>query len=302
VRIDRVTGPTELESSDGGVVLAGVRAPLHASTRSGAITASFSPVYGRTGASAGSDAESAVTELASVQGDITVFLPRRMALTIDAQVGQGGDHRIVADPSVPLRIRNENSANGRVLHGQCELNGGGRVLHLRTASGNIRLRLVDAGPDQDASAPHEPPLGVEPGQIGANDAGVAVSAAPGPEAGGADANADAPSAFEELRRRFEGFWSSAISVAPEEEQRHLVHSVAPEYPEIARQAGVEGDVTMRVVIGKDGAVADVAALSGDPVLARAAMEAVEHWSYAPALLGGRPIGVVTTVTLAFRLR
>jgi protein TonB len=81
-----------------------------------------------------------------------------------------------------------------------------------------------------------------------------------------------------------------------------MRSVAPDYPEIARQAGVEGDVTLRVVIGKDGTVADVVPISGEPVLARAAMEAVERWHYAPVMVGGRPIGVVTTVTLAFRLR
>ena len=95
---------------------------------------------------------------------------------------------------------------------------------------------------------------------------------------------------------------SEISVAPAEQQSRLVHSVAPEYPEIARQAGVEGNVTLRVVIGKDGAVEDVAPISGEPVLTRAAMEAVERWRYSPEMVGGRPIGVVTTVTVAFRLR
>jgi hypothetical protein len=41
VRIDRIAGPTELNSSDGGIFLTGVQAPLHASTRNGTITAWF---------------------------------------------------------------------------------------------------------------------------------------------------------------------------------------------------------------------------------------------------------------------
>jgi TonB family protein len=272
VRIDRIAGPTELNSSDGGILLAGVQAPLHASTRTGTITAWFSPQFGGDAASP--------SELASVQGDIIVYLPRKMALTIDALVEHGMDGRIVADPSVPLRVSNENSASGRALRGQCDLNGGGRVLHLRTASGNIQLRFL-------------PPDGTA---VVATSSNARVSEATGV------ADAIAPSTFDELRRRFESLWLSEIPIVAAEQQSRLVHSVAPEYPEIARQAGVEGDVTLRVVIGKDGAVEDVAPISGEPVLMRAATEAVERWRYSPETVGGRPIGVVTTVTVAFRLR
>ena len=71
---------------------------------------------------------------------------------------------------------------------------------------------------------------------------------------------------------------------------------------MAQQAGIEGDVTLRVVVAPDGTVNDVRLVAGDPVLARAAADAVEQWHYTPALLDGRPVSVVTTVTLAFRLR
>jgi TonB family protein len=300
VRIDRIAGPTQLDSSDGGILLAGVQAPLHASTRTGTITAWFSPQFGDTGSSGSADAGRSATtsELASVEGDIIVYLPRKTALTIDALVEHGAGRRIVADPSVPLRVSYEDSANGRALRGQCDLNGGGKVLHLRTASGNIQLRFLDPNAEQRLVALHD----AETGEITMNGtASVAPSSnVRGSEAtGGADTSA--PSTFEELRRRFESLWLSEIPVAPAEQQSRLVHSVAPEYPEIARQAGVEGDVTLRVVIGKDGAVEDVAPISGEPVLSRAAMEAVERWHYSPEMVGGRPIGVVTTVTVAFRL-
>ena len=353
IRIGRIAGPTALDSSDGGILLAGVQAPLHASTRTGTITAWFAPQFGgaaASGATSGApDAARAAapSELTSEQGDIIVYLPRKMPLTIDALVQQSADRNIVADHSVALRVRYEDSSNGRALHGQCDLNGGGEVLHLKTASGNIQLRFLDADVerrlaaqqadllDQRRAAQRALSLDVQRqlatqaaemtfsgasatsggaltgenaprGAVSAAGATGAAGAAPASAARGSQppssAEADPPGTFAELRRRLESFWSSELPVTAEDEQNRLLRSVAPEYPEIARQAGVEGDVTLRVVVGKDGAVEDVAPISGDPVLARAAMEAIEHWRYSPARLGGRPIGVVTTVTVAFRLQ
>jgi protein TonB len=92
-----------------------------------------------------------------------------------------------------------------------------------------------------------------------------------------------------------------IRVDPSEQQSRLIHSVAPEYPEVARLAGIDGDVLLRIFVGRDGTVRDMDPVSGPSVLARAAMRAVEQWRYAPALVNGHPVGVITSVTLAFRL-
>jgi protein TonB len=74
------------------------------------------------------------------------------------------------------------------------------------------------------------------------------------------------------------------------------------YPEAARQAGIEGQVTLGLRIGRNGLVEDVRLLSGEPVLGRAAMEAVEQWRYAPLWISGQAVRTLTTVTLAFELR
>ena len=103
-------------------------------------------------------------------------------------------------------------------------------------------------------------------------------------------------------RLFDAFFWGGIRVDPTEQQKHLVASVPPNYPEVARLAGIEGDVTLRVLIGEDGTVRDLRPVLGPPVLARAAMRAVEAWRYAPALVDGHPVDVVTTVTFAFHLR
>lgn len=105
----------------------------------------------------------------------------------------------------------------------------------------------------------------------------------------------------ELERLFDAVLWGGIPVDPADQQKRLVNSIVPEYPDVARLAGIEGDVTLRIFVGRDGTIRGITPVSGPPVLARAAMRAVEQWRYAPALVAGRPVEVVTTVTLAFRL-
>jgi protein TonB len=76
-------------------------------------------------------------------------------------------------------------------------------------------------------------------------------------------------------------WSGAVSVGAEAQQRKLIHSVPPVYPDLARQAGIEGTVRLKAIIGKDGAPQDLKVLSGESVLADAAFEAVRQWRYQP---------------------
>src|SRR5690242_10960381 len=105
----------------------------------------------------------------------------------------------------------------------------------------------------------------------------------------------------QFARLFDLLFRGGIRVDPVDQQGRLIHSIAPEYPDVARLAGIEGDVVLRIFIGRDGSIRDIDAVSGPPVLARAAMRAVEKWRYAPALVNGRPLEVITSVTLAFRL-
>jgi TonB family protein len=104
-----------------------------------------------------------------------------------------------------------------------------------------------------------------------------------------------------LARVFDSLVWGGIRVDPADQQKRLSQAVAPDYPDVARWAGIEGDVTLRIFIGADGTVRSIVPVSGPPVLARAAMRALEQWRYAPALVDGHPVNIVTTVTLAFRL-
>ena len=110
-----------------------------------------------------------------------------------------------------------------------------------------------------------------------------------------------PSDIAQFTRLFDLLFRGGIRVDPTRQQSRLIQSIAPEYPDVARLAGIEGDVVLRILVGRDGTVHDINPVSGPPVLARAAMRAVEQWRYAPTLVNGRPVGVITSVTLAFRL-
>jgi protein TonB len=83
------------------------------------------------------------------------------------------------------------------------------------------------------------------------------------------------------------------------EQGLLIQDVKPIYPALARRAGVQGAVVLQAVIGKDGRIENLRVVSGNPLLVKAAMEAVKQWRYRPYLLNGEPVEVETQVTINF---
>jgi len=70
------------------------------------------------------------------------------------------------------------------------------------------------------------------------------------------------------------------------------------YP-VAPNPNLVGKVVLKAVVGSDGAVKQVAVLSGDRALAAAAVRAVRQWRYAPAEVGGRTVEAETHVTISF---
>jgi protein TonB len=81
----------------------------------------------------------------------------------------------------------------------------------------------------------------------------------------------------------------------------LVRKVQPNYPPLARQARIQGQVVLHAVIGKDGSIQNLQLISGHPMLAPAAIEAVKQWKYKPYLLNGEPVEVDTEVMVNFTL-
>ena len=81
----------------------------------------------------------------------------------------------------------------------------------------------------------------------------------------------------------------------------LVSKVAPDYPADAKQARIQGTVVMRVIVDKEGNVANIQLISGHPLLVAAAKDAVQQYVYKPTLLNGSPVEVITQVDVNFSL-
>ena len=81
----------------------------------------------------------------------------------------------------------------------------------------------------------------------------------------------------------------------------LVRQVKPNYPPLARQARIQGVVILQAQISKEGNIENLTLISGHPMLAPAAIEAVKQWKYRPYLLNGEPCEVDTQVQVNFSL-
>ncbi len=92
-----------------------------------------------------------------------------------------------------------------------------------------------------------------------------------------------------------------IRVSQGVSQGLLIHQVRPTYPPLARQARIQGMVVLQAVIGKDGSIQNLKVVSGHPMLAPAALEAVKQWRYKPYYLNGEPVEVDTTINVNFTL-
>ena len=93
-----------------------------------------------------------------------------------------------------------------------------------------------------------------------------------------------------------------IQVGGNDQESKLIKRVEPVYPESAINARVQGKIILRIVVDKDGNVTDVRVIAGHPLLDDAAINAVRQWKYSQTLLNGKPVPVVATVTVYFKLQ
>ncbi len=98
--------------------------------------------------------------------------------------------------------------------------------------------------------------------------------------------------------KFEG---DAVRVVGEIRPPKLVKKVPPRYPEIARQARVEGQVILEAKTDEQGGVIDAQVLQSIPLLDQAAIDAVKQWKYEAMLIDGKPRKILFTVTVRFAL-
>jgi protein TonB len=87
-----------------------------------------------------------------------------------------------------------------------------------------------------------------------------------------------------------------------EENPVLIQLPKPEYPQIARVAGVEGVVLLQLLIGEDGNVKDVRVLDGPEMLREAAVAAAKLGRFKPAQNQHRPVEAWVQVPMRFSLQ
>jgi len=89
----------------------------------------------------------------------------------------------------------------------------------------------------------------------------------------------------------------ALSEKPE-----VVRQSKPEYPELARKAGIEGRVTVKVLINTQGDVEKVEIVKGHPMLDDAAVESAKKWKFKPGKQRDRTVKVWMNIPIDFKLK
>jgi TonB family protein len=74
--------------------------------------------------------------------------------------------------------------------------------------------------------------------------------------------------------------SSFAQEQPEAATRKIVSKVVPDYPELARKMKITGTVRVEVTVASNGKAKFTQVVGGSPVLAKAAVDAIEKWKWA----------------------
>jgi TonB family protein len=94
--------------------------------------------------------------------------------------------------------------------------------------------------------------------------------------------------------------SAQVSVSPDV-AAHVAHSVAPNYPLLAKQMKVQGAVVLQALIDRGGKIQNLRVLSGPTILAAAAQEAVKQWRFKPYYQDGQPVETEARVSVNFTI-
>ena len=298
IRVMYVSGPMEVVTSGGSICLTRVANAIHAETSEGKITAWINPEGSERGRNVRLPGPS---QLASRSGDILVFLPRNIAMTIDATVESGDATHIEADPALPLNI--QTRPDGPV-HAMAALNGGGAPLKLHTAGGKIQLQFLDsqASLRQSLMDEQKQRLAEKFGESGFTPVSLMAPESPSTPLGNQPPPLDARSDwFDAARTRLQVIFMGSIREESKDFKKRLTVAPLPPYPQVARKAGVQGLVVLEVRAKADGSVTVDKVVAGEPSLADAAVNAVRKWRANPEQIAGKNVEVVSTLTFDFQL-
>jgi hypothetical protein len=125
-------GRVVAETAGGSIDLLKIEGAVHASTAAGRILAELN----------GNKKTFGPSQLETSLGDIFVYLPDNLPLTIDAAIDSAAGRKIHSDFPLDIQGGKEELAPS-TIRGHGALNGGGDVLRIRTVAGNIEIRKID---------------------------------------------------------------------------------------------------------------------------------------------------------------
>ncbi|MGC2658846.1 MAG: energy transducer TonB [Bryobacteraceae bacterium] len=88
-------------------------------------------------------------------------------------------------------------------------------------------------------------------------------------------------------------------VSEAEAKKNIISKVEPAFPPIARQLNLSGKVEVDLYVDETGEVEKVDAISGNPILAGAAVNASKHWKFQPFQTDGKPSKAVVRIAFNF---
>ena len=187
---------------------------------------------------------------------------------------------LVAPPPPPPPPPPPAAAAVKVVKIQSEVINGQLRTPTKIPSKVQMIKEEEAPPDMGGGVPGGVPGGIPGGSTGGVMGGILGSA-----------NAAIPKVATPQRVRV----STGVATGL------LIKRVTPNYPQLAKQARIQGHVILQAEISKDGTIQNLQLISGHPMLAPAAIEAVKQWRYKPYLLNGEPVAVETQVDVNFSL-
>lgn len=129
IHVDKARAAVDARTASGTIDLLNCFGAVRAESASGSISAHIA-------ASRGAWAQSF---LDTASGDIRVFIPRDLALTIQAAIAAARNNQGIQS-DFPINIKGGQARGPRGIVGEGAINGGGPQLQLRTLSGNIEIR------------------------------------------------------------------------------------------------------------------------------------------------------------------
>jgi len=94
---------------------------------------------------------------------------------------------------------------------------------------------------------------------------------------------------------------AALKVSSSEAMKAATSKVQPEYPSIAKQWHLEGAVEVEVHISEEGSVESVKPVTGNAVLANAAVSATKHWKFTPFTANGKAVKATADLSFNFKM-